>query len=85
MYNLNKNLIYEFDLRNTFQFILVHYFPLENANKHGFFEILSPQSILLVSSFPRMKSGNSIPLCDKCCWREYFFSNHVEYCESAWR
>ena len=33
-------------------------FPLENVNKHGFFEILSPQSILLVPSFPRMKSGN---------------------------
>ena len=21
--------------------------------------------------------------CDKCCRREYFFSNHVEYCESV--
>ena len=23
------------------------------------------------------------PLCDKCCRREYFFNNHVEYCESV--
>ena len=23
------------------------------------------------------------PLCDKCCRREYFFSNQVEYCESV--
>ena len=23
------------------------------------------------------------PLCDKCCRREYFFNNQVEYCESV--
>ena len=23
------------------------------------------------------------PLCDKCCRQEYFFNNHVEYCESV--
>ena len=23
------------------------------------------------------------PLCDKCCRREYFFNNHVKYCESV--
>ena len=34
------------------------YFPLENVNKHGFFETLSPHSILLVPSFPPMKSAN---------------------------
>ena len=39
----------------------INYFPLENVNKHGFFEILSPQSILLVPSFQRMKSSN---FCD---------------------
>ena len=36
------------------------YFPLENAHKRGFFEILSPQSIFLVPNSPRMKSGNRI-------------------------
>ena len=41
----------------------ITYFLLENVNKHGFFEILSPQSILLVSSFPRMKSGNCKAFC----------------------
>ena len=35
------------------------YFPLENVNKHGYFQILSPQSILLDLSFPRMKGGNT--------------------------
>ena len=23
------------------------------------------------------------PLCDKCFMREYFYSKHVEYCESV--
>ena len=32
---------------------------LENENKHGFFEILLPKSILLVPSFPHVKNGNS--------------------------
>ena len=36
----------------------ITYFPLEKVNKHGFIETMSPQSILLVPSFPRMKSGN---------------------------
>ena len=36
----------------------ITYFLLENVNKHGFFEILSRQSILLVPSFPHMKRGN---------------------------
>ena len=35
--------------------------PLYNINKHGFFEILFPQLILLVPSFPRIKSGNNHP------------------------
>ena len=35
-------------------------FQLENVNTHGFFEILSPQSILLVSNFPHMKSFNEL-------------------------
>ena len=35
-----------------------HYFPLENVNKHDLFLTLSQQLILLVPSFPRMKSGN---------------------------
>ena len=30
----------------------------ENVKKHSFFEILSPQTTLLVLSFPSMKSGN---------------------------
>ena len=30
-----------------------------DVRKHGILEILSPQSILLVSSFPRMKSSNT--------------------------
>ena len=38
----------------------VTFFPLENVSKDGFFEILSPQSILLVPSFPRMKNSNSV-------------------------
>ena len=38
---------------------LITYFLLENVNKHGFSEILSPQLILLVPSFLRMKSGNT--------------------------
>ena len=38
----------------------VTFFPLENVSKDDFFEILSPQSILLVSSFPRMKNSNSV-------------------------
>ena len=37
----------------------ITYFVLENVNKLGFFEMLSPQSILLVPSFPRMKSSNN--------------------------
>ena len=40
------------------QVAVVAYFPLDSVNKQGFFEILSPQSILLVPSFSRMKSGN---------------------------
>ena len=44
--------------KDAIQLADITYFPLENVNKHGFFEILSPQSILLASSFPRMKSGN---------------------------
>ena len=39
---------------------VIAYFPFENVTKHGFFYILSPQSILLVPSFPRMKSGNCL-------------------------
>ena len=31
----------------------ITYFPLKNVNKHNFFDILSPQSILVVPSFPR--------------------------------
>ena len=38
---------------------LITYFLLENVNKHGFSEILSPQLILLVPSFLCMKSGNT--------------------------
>ena len=46
----------------------ITYFPLENVNKHNFFEILSPPSILIVPRFPRqyyrpmIKSSMS-----KCC------------------
>ena len=36
------------------------FFPLENVNKHGFFEILSPQSILLVPSFPHIYSPKKL-------------------------
>ena len=51
------------------QLTVIVYFPLENVNKHDFFEILSPQSILLVSSFPYMKSGNIqySPWCELSC------------------
>ena len=38
--------------------VFIVYFPLENVNKHGFFEILSSQSILLDPSSLLMKNGN---------------------------
>ena len=47
------------------------YFPLENVNKNGFFEILSPQSILLDASFPRMKSANNNYF--DIFWQKYVF------------
>ena len=31
----------------------------------------------------KKKSGVLQPLYNKCCRREYFFSSHVEYCESV--
>ena len=39
--------------------VMIH-FTLENVKKHGFFKILSPPSMSVVSSFLRMKSGNSM-------------------------
>ena len=39
-------------------YFVMHYFLFENENKQGFFETLSRQSIVLISSFPRMKSSN---------------------------
>ena len=47
-------------MKDAKQLADITYFPLENVDKHGFFEILSLQSILLVLSFPRMKSGNNL-------------------------
>ena len=44
--------------KNAKQLADITCFLLENVNKHGFFEILSSQSILLVPSSPRMKSSN---------------------------
>ena len=40
------------------ELVIIYYFLLENENKHCFFEILSPQSILLVLRFPCIKSRN---------------------------
>ena len=45
--------------KDTKQPAIIVYFLLENVNKHGYFQILFPQLILLVPSFPRMKSGNN--------------------------
>ena len=42
---------------------------LENVNKHESFQILAPQSILLVLIFPRMKTGNvKVNWCVRCKW-----------------
>ena len=40
------------------QLAAIVYLSLENVNKYGFFQILFPESILLVPSFPCMKSDN---------------------------
>ena len=42
------------------QLAYMTYLPLENVNKHGVFEILSPQSILLVPSFPHIYSPKNL-------------------------
>lgn len=34
------------------------YFSLDNLNKHGFFEMMFQQSILIASDFPLINSGN---------------------------
>ena len=36
----------------------ITYSALENVKRHDFFEVLSPQSILLIPSFSGTKSGN---------------------------
>ena len=45
--------------------------------KHGFFKILSPQSILLVPSFPRMKSGNRCSIFCTSYLRNTYSEKHL--------
>ena len=57
MYEINKY-AKQLAILTAIELVIGNYFPLENVNKHGFLEILSQQSILLVLSFLCMKNGN---------------------------
>ena len=57
MYEINKY-AKQLAILTAIELVIGNYFPLKNVNKHGFLEILSQQSIVLVLSFLCMKSGN---------------------------
>ena len=46
-------------IKDAKQLAVIVYFLSENVKKVGFFQILSPQSVFLVPSYPSMKSGNT--------------------------